>query len=69
MNRNAALVSFLQFAGDMQSRRYMPTQAELAVTYRVTRRTICRWLDALEEAHWKMPARNKRGPRTYEAVA
>jgi DNA-binding transcriptional regulator YhcF (GntR family) len=62
-------VDILLFARDMQSRRYMPTVAELAVIYRVHRRTICRWLDALEEAHWKMPARNKRGPRTYEAVA
>jgi hypothetical protein len=60
------LVPFALFARDMQGRRYMPTQSELAVVYRVTRRTICRWLDALRDAEWPMPARNRPGPRSYE---
>jgi hypothetical protein len=62
--RGRCISDLLRFASDMQARRYMPTLAELSVIYRVTPRTIVRWLDALEEVHWKMPARNRRGPRT-----
>jgi hypothetical protein len=60
----SGLVPFLRFARDMQGRDFMPTQAELAVVYRVTRRTICRWIDVMEEAEWTMPPRNRPGPRS-----
>lgn len=59
------LVPFARFARDIQAYCRMPTQDELAAKYQVTRRTICRWLDALEEAHWPMPPRNRPGPPTY----
>jgi hypothetical protein len=52
-------VDILLFARDMQSRRYMPTVAELAVIYRVHRRTIYRWLDDWESVDWPMPSRRR----------
>lgn len=39
----------------LEGRRYMPTRAELARQLGLSKRSITRYVNALEEAHWPLP--------------
>ncbi len=49
----------------LQGHRYMPPLRELVDCLGVSERTVCRYLDAIEQAGWPMP---KRGWHKSEAA-
>lgn len=63
----SAIVRVLKFAADMAGRRRMPPIPHLAQTYGVHRRTVHRYLNALEEARYPMPPRAKPGRPSFYA--
>lgn len=49
----------------VQGQRYMPDMAGMARELGVSRRTVCRYVDAIEQAGWPLP---KRGWNRTEAA-
>jgi predicted DNA-binding transcriptional regulator YafY len=56
--RNSQAVRVVRLLKRIEGRRYRPTTSDLAREFGVTRRTIIRDLQAIEEAHVAVPPMN-----------
>jgi predicted DNA-binding transcriptional regulator YafY len=59
-NRHRSLVRCLRLVRFLNGRRWMPRIEVMASEIGVSTRTVSRYLDALEEAHYELPPRAEK---------
>ena len=67
MKRCQPLVRCLRLARYLDGRRYLPTAGEMAREVGVCERTVWRYVTALEEAQWPLPAPRGNSQAEVEA--
>jgi predicted DNA-binding transcriptional regulator YafY len=67
MTRHQPLVRCLRLARYLEGRRYLPTLDAMAHELRVHQRTVRRYVAALEEAQWPVPAPRPKGHECDDA--